>query len=174
MRIAIISDSHDNLANLKKVLDWLKKNKIAALIHCGDVFRKETVSFISQNFKGKIYISLADVDDDIKRIPRVKIYEKFGELKKDGKKIAFCHFPEKARELANSQKLAPYRAAKGGSDAGYDLVFYGHLHKPWKTKIRKTILANPGNVAGIFFKPTFAVYDTKTDKLDLKILEKLS
>ena len=160
MRIAIISDSHDNLANLKKVLDWLKKNKIAALIHCGDVFRKGTVGFISKNFKGKIYISLADVDDDIKKVSRVKFWKNYGHIKIDNKKLAFAHLPEIATTLALSQK--------------YNLVFYGHLHKPWKTKIKKTILANPGNVAGIFFKPTFAVYDTKTDKLDLKILEKLS
>jgi predicted phosphodiesterase len=34
-------------------------------------------------------------------------------------------------------------------------------------------LVNPGNLAGMFYKATFAIYETKTDKLELKILETL-
>ena len=54
-----------------------------------------------------------------------------------------------------------------------DLVFYGHTHKPWEEKVGNCRLVNPGEVAGQRFKPTFALYDTQTDKLELKILEKL-
>jgi len=89
----------------------------------------------------------------------VKIYEEFGEIKIGVKKIAFCHFPEVAAELVKKQK--------------YNFVFYGHNHKPWLEQVDKTKLVNPGNLAGIFYKATFAIYDTRTDKLELKILEKL-
>jgi len=194
MKIAIISDTHDNLANLKKAVDWIKKEKIKTIIHCGDIFKPETIKEILKIFKGEIYIifSPADADftkipkDSFKNLPRTKIYEEFGKLKITGKKIAFTHFPEIAKTLAATQE--------------YDMVFYGHTHKPsmttstrfyerksfvakqvevallgkpWEQKIRKTRLVNPGNIAGIFYKPTFAVYDTKTNKLELKILEKL-
>ena len=53
----------------------------------------------------------------------------------------------------------------------YDLVFYGHTHKPWAEKIGNCLLANPGELAGQRFKPTFAIYDIQKDKLQLKILE---
>lgn len=76
------------------------------------------------------------------------------------RKIAFCHFPEIAKELVRRQK--------------YDIVFYGHTHKPWLKKIGKTRLVNPGNIAGMFYKSTFATYDTKTDKLELKIIEQIN
>jgi len=164
MKIAIISDSHDNLANLKKAISLIKKEKIKFLIHCGDIFTSDVIREVSKDFKGKIYIIFSKADADFAGIPRnsfknllrVRIYEEFGEIKGDGKKIAFTHFPEIARELVATQK--------------YDLVFYGHTHKPWEERIRKTRLINPGELAGMFYKPTFAIYDTKTNKLELKIL----
>ncbi len=167
MKIAIISDTHDNLANTKKAADFIKKENIRTVIHCGDIFKPETVEEILKVFKGKLYIvfSLADAsfsgisENSFKSFKRVKIFEEFGEIKIGGKKIAFCHFPEIAEDLAKKKK--------------HDLVFYGHTHKPWLEKIGKTKLINPGNLAGIFYKATFAVYDAKIDKLELKILEKI-
>ena len=37
MKIAIISDTHDNVPNLEKFLAWAKENKIEQIIHCGDL-----------------------------------------------------------------------------------------------------------------------------------------
>ena len=167
MKIAIISDTHDNLANTKKAADFIKKENIKTVIHCGDIFKPETVEEIMKVFKGKLYIVFSPADasfsgipqDSFKELKRVKIFEEFGEIKISGKKIAFCHFPEIAEDLAKKKK--------------YYLVFYGHTHKPWLEKIGKTKMINPGNLAGIFYKATFAVYDDKTDKLELKILERL-
>jgi len=165
MKIAIISDTHDNLANFKKAIFLIKKEKIKFLIHCGDIFEPEMAKEIFKNFSGKVYFVLSDVDekyfekigeDFLKDFPQLKIWRKFGDIEIDKKKIAFCHSPKTAFSLAFSQK--------------YDIVFYGHLHKPWKTRIRKTKLVNPGNIAGLFFRPTFAIYNTKTDQLELKIL----
>ena len=36
MKIGIISDSHDNIWNLNRVLKELKTLKVESLIHCGD------------------------------------------------------------------------------------------------------------------------------------------
>jgi putative phosphoesterase len=179
MKIAVISDSHDNLANLKKALSIIEKEDVELLIHCGDIFEPETAREILKNFSGKVHFVLSGVDEDyfknigenyFKNFPHLKIWKKFGEIEIDGKKIAFSHSPKTAFGLAFSQKLAPHRADKVGSGAGYNIIFYGHLHKPWEVKIRKTKLVNPGNIAGLFFRASLAIYDTKTDKLELKIL----
>ena len=154
MRIAVISDSHDNLPNLKKALDFIKKEKIKIIIHCGDISTPETLEEIAKNFKGKIHYVFGNADKG--KFEEDK--KEFGEIKIAGKKIAFCHFPEKAEELAKT---------------GYDIVFYGHTHKPWEEVIGKTRLVNPGNLTGLWYKGTFAVYDPKTNKLELKILERL-
>lgn len=167
MKIAIVSDTHDNVPSFKKAIGWIKKEKIKTVIHCGDIFKPETIKEGLKDFEGNVHIIFSPADADFSRIPRnsfkniknVKIYEEFGEFKKDGKSIAFTHFLEIAKELAMTKK--------------YDLIFYGHSHKPWEETIGKTRLVNPGNLAGIFYRPTFAIYDTKTNKLELKILEKL-
>jgi putative phosphoesterase len=167
MKIAIISDTHDNLAYFKRAVDWIKKEGIKTIIHCGDIFKPETIREVLKDFEGEIHVIFSPADADFSKIPKdsfenlpgVKTYEKFGTFEIDGRRIAFTHFPEIARELAETQN--------------YDLVFYGHTHKPWEEQIGKTRMVNPGNLANIFYKPTFAVYDTKTDELGLKILEKL-
>ncbi|MDD5145353.1 MAG: YfcE family phosphodiesterase [Candidatus Pacebacteria bacterium] len=160
MKIAIISDSHDNLPNLKKAVDWIKKEKIKIIIHCGDVSNQEIFKEALGDYKGKIYLSRGNCDlGDFDIIPRLKIYDEFGEVSVRNKKVAFTHFPKIAGELAMKEK--------------YDLVFYGHNHKPWVKTVGKTQLVNPGNLSGVFYKATFATYDNRADKLELKILERL-
>ena len=165
MKIAIISDSHDNLANLKKALGSLKKEGFRTLLHCGDICAPATLKEILNQFSGKVHIVFGNVDGDQFRMTkietdfkgRLKVWGEFGEIKIGGKNIAFTHFPEFARGLALTKK--------------HDLVFHGHTHKPWEEKIGKTKLVNPGNLAGIFYGPTFAIYDTRTNQLKLRILE---
>ena len=94
------------------------------------------------------------------KLPNVIIYGDFGQIELDNKKIVFTHHLKFAQALANTEK--------------YDLIFYGHSHQPWEEKIGNCQIVNPGTLAGLFYKATFAVYDTKEDKLELKILEKLN
>ncbi|MFH1192432.1 MAG: metallophosphoesterase family protein [bacterium] len=56
----------------------------------------------------------------------------------------------------------------------YDYVFYGHTHKPWEEMVGECKLLNPGTLAGMFYRATFAVWDTVNNKFSLKILEKLN
>lgn len=163
MKIAIISDTHDNLENLKRVLEKIKKERVNIILHCGDVASKETLKFLFQNFKGRVYLVLGNMDKDygldkenLKEFSQLEFSSDIKEIEIENKKIAFCHRPEIAQNLAKSQK--------------YDYVFYGHTHKPWMKNIGQTKLINPGNVAGLFYRPSFAVCDLKTGKTELKIL----
>ncbi len=158
-KIAIISDSHDNIPRLDQMLTKIKKENIKTIIHCGDVCTHDTLKHLYQNFDGQIYLSIGNIDYDheIKeKINNVKIFPKFGELKIDGIKVAFNHFPKKAKKLAETKK--------------YDFVFYGHTHKPWEEEIDGIKIVNPGTLAGVWNKSTFAILDTKTQKLELIIL----
>ena len=166
MKIAIISDTHDNVPNLEKALHWMNKNQIEQLIHCGDLCAPSIlVSVLAPNFKRPIHMVFGNIEDrnltpeKAKDFSNVTHYGDQGKVEIDGKKIAFVHYPDEARELAESGK--------------YDLVFYGHNHKPWEETVGQTKLVNPGTLGGLFQKATFAVYDTETDNLELKILEQL-
>lgn len=85
---------------------------------------------------------------------KVKVFKDVGKIELAKKKIAFIHYPWEARKLVSK----------------YDIVFYGHTHMPWQKKVGNCFLVNPGNAAGIVFKPTFAVYDTEDNELELKII----
>lgn len=168
MKIAIISDVHNNETNLKKVLDYCGREKIPALICCGDLASKETLDFLCDNFSGEIFYTFGNMDNgqlrDFEFVPEyknAKIFKNFGEEEFENKKIAFVHFPDKAKKLCETGK--------------YDLVFFGHTHKPWVSSVKTTAdrglkkctMLNPGNVAGEIYPPTFAIWNTENDKFDL-------
>lgn len=166
MKIAIISDTHDNAPNLEKALGWMKKNKIEQIIFCGDLCALSVLSeILAPNFSGKIHMVFGNVEDReflpelVKKFKHINHYGDQGEVNLDNKKVAFTHFIKDAKKLAESNK--------------YDYIFYGHEHKPWEQKIGNTKLVNPGTLAGLFNKATFAVWDTETDGLELKLVEKL-
>jgi putative phosphoesterase len=160
MKIAIISDIHNNLVNLKKVLDCCASNGIEKIICCGDLASMEALNFLNDNFEGEIFYVFGNMDNDqlrnvefSKEYKKTKIFKEFGEVEIENKKIAFVHKPDEAKKLCESGK--------------YEFVFHGHTHKPWMEKINDCILLNPGNVAGEIFQATFAVWNTKGNSFEL-------
>lgn len=153
MKFAIVSDTHDNLVNFNKVIDFLNGKKITTMLHCGDICNQQTLDEATKHFNGKIVWVRGNGDFDLDKVPEKR------EVELGGKRIGFVHYPEKAKAMADS--------------GNHDLVFYGHTHKPWEEKIGNCRLVNPGELAGQRYKPCFAIYDTETDNLELKILGRL-
>lgn len=160
MPVAIISDVHNNITNLKKVLDYCAREKIETIICCGDLASMETLDFLNDNFSGEIHYCFGNMDnghlrnyDFEAKYKNTWIFRDYGEVEIDNRKIAFVHFPEIAKKLCETGK--------------YDFVFYGHTHKPWEETIGKCKMLNPGNVAGEMYLPTFCIWDTNIDKFDL-------
>lgn len=154
MLIAIISDTHDNIPNLKKVLNYCHTNKIEKIIHCGDLATIETLDLLNDNFSGEILFTFGNMDDghistyDFKNnhYKKTRIFPDFGHSEITRKKVAFVHYPEVAKQLCESGQ--------------YDFVFYGHTHKPWTEIINNCTMLNPGNVANQYYPPTFAIWNT--------------
>jgi putative phosphoesterase len=160
MFIAIISDIHNNKVNLKTVLGYCTAQKIQTIICCGDLASDETLDFMNDNFNGKIHYTFGNADtsalydiEPTKEYKNTFLYKNFGETEIDNKKISFVHYPDAAKKLCETGK--------------YDFVFYGHTHKPWVEKIDSCTMLNPGNVAGEIYLPTFAVWNTESDKFEL-------
>ena len=166
MLIAIFSDSHDNIPAIDSALTYIKKEKIKTIIHCGDISEPETLLHIAKNFTGLIHVVIGNTDTDAtnlniieKKFDHIKIHGGVGTIELEKRKIAFTHYPWIADKLARQKK--------------YDSVFYGHNHRAWEKKMGNTIVRNPGTLAGVFAKPTFAVYDTDTNLAKLILLERI-
>ncbi len=163
MKIAIISDIHDNVWKLKTILNALYDADL--LICSGDLCSPFIVDLMAQYFSKKIHIVFGNNDGDLFRITqnaakhkdatgnsRVLLHGQFYSATFDNKKIAVNHYPDIAIPVAQS--------------GAYNLVCYGHNHLIKRDMIGSTLFINPGTVMG--YDPigkqdipsTFAVYDT--------------
>jgi len=167
MQIAVLSDIHDNIWNLEKVINQIK-NHVGAVIFCGDFCAPFVASYFA-NLGTSVYASLGNNDQDQlgilkwggKTFHLTALWEEYGKAKFDGKKIAFCHYPKLGELLAKTGE--------------FDAVFYGHTHQTKNEKYTKTLLLNPGAVCGINPRailgignekpgiPSYGLYDTKTN-----------
>ena len=163
MKIAIISDIHDNQTNLQKCLDWCNNNLIEQIICCGDLTNSETLKLLAKKFKGEIRLVKGNVnlygEEEVEKYKNIHYYGRVGRVKITDKWIGICHEPY----------LTDYALKKGNCD----IIFYGHTHEPWEENKGGVKLVNPGTLGGVFSKATFAVWDTLSSKLELKILETL-
>jgi len=161
MKLAIISDIHDNLVNLKKCIEWINKNSVEVLICCGDVTNYDTLEFLSINFKGTIYLVYGNMEIYEARkssnFKNINYLGRLGKVEIDGKFVGICHEPWFINKVESSGRC--------------DVIFYGHTHKPWIEKKDGILIINPGTLGAVFQKATFAFWDTSKDEPELKILE---
>lgn len=152
MRIAILSDIHDNIWALQRVLERL--GDCQALLCLGDLCAPFTLAAIGEGFPGPIHVVWGNNDGDKLLLARtadkaghVTLHGDFAELELGGRAIALTHYPQLAKALA-----------RGGD---YDLVCHGHNHQRQVTAVQRTLLVNPGEVMGRFGVSSYAVYDTE-------------
>lgn len=163
MKLAIIADVHDNLSNLHTFLSWSKDNDIEAIVCCGDLTNQETLSVLSSGFKGDIFMILGNMEifesSEATKYKNVDLKGRVGVWSIGGKKIGACH--------------EPFLIAKVLEQGVCDIIFYGHTHKPWEEEQDGVKTVNPGTLGGVFSEASFAVYDTQSGKLNLKLVNRL-
>jgi hypothetical protein len=160
MKIAVLSDIHDNIWNLDKALEKVKENQCEAIIFCGDFCAPFVVPHLTVTGL-PVSACFGNNDEDqwsiVKNAKSDKFQvwalgQEFAEIELDKTKIAFCHYPKLGRLLAQT--------------GDYQAVFHGHTHEAYQEKIESTLLANPGAVCGIVSghpgPAGFGVFDTST------------
>src|SRR3972149_2318616 len=98
MKIAIISDSHDNVKNLEDLIKWLNHQKIQTLIHAGDLSAPSIlINTIGPNYHGEVHLIFGNIGDKIliktvtDKIKNIKYYGQRAEIEIKGKKILIIH-----------------------------------------------------------------------------------
>jgi len=153
MKIAILSDLHDNYTNWGLINKILDKEKIKIIIFCGDLCAPSMLKKMIKEFAGHIYMVYGNVADRelekkvADQSDKVTHFGDLGEFELEGKKIAVTHYPDKSRKLVSSGR--------------FDLICFGHNHLKTFEKIGKTYLLNPGTSGGMFQYPSFAIFDLK-------------
>ena len=161
MKLAILSDIHDNVWNLKKALGNADLQNTDALLFCGDLCAPFIVKLLGIGYSKPIHIVLGNNDGDVAAIisnansfSNVQIHGEYFRGEFDGKTFAVNHYPDKARKLAEN--------------GAYDVICYGHNHTLAEEKVENSLLLNPGAIMGFHggsledIVPTFLIFDTET------------
>jgi len=161
MRVAVISDIHDNLWNLAVALDAIKRTA-DILLCCGDLCSPFVIDELVK-FERDVHIVFGNNDADLYRITtkasktsNVRIHGEFFEHTFENKRFAMNHFDYLAKPIAKSGE--------------YDVVCFGHNHELEIASHGACLLINPGPIMGAKFgkgrwedvTPTFATYDITT------------
>lgn len=166
MKIIILADVHDNLSSLSTALQWAVTHSVEIILSAGDLGNQDTLIYLAQNFSGKIFLIKGNADlyseDDGRGFPNLRFYGKSLSEKIAGLKIVCTHTPSDLKKKIAEKTI------------DYDFAFYGHTHRPDFKQENGLIIANPGTLGGAFIGNSFAVLDTKTRKLELKILDNLT
>lgn len=151
MQIAVLSDIHDHLEELRAALQRVQGCEV--LLCCGDLCAPFTLAEMVERFPGPIHAVLGNNDGDallIARVAqgsgRVSVHGAYAELELAGRPVAMVHYP----------RLAEGLAALGT----YDLVCHGHDHRARLEQVGRTVLLNPGEIMGWKGRSSCAVYDT--------------
>jgi putative phosphoesterase len=158
MKIAVISDIHDNLPMLRRALERCQQAEV--LICCGDLCVSFVVKELGRGFAKPIHIVLGNNDGDpfriasaVSKFPHMHLHGEYVEMELDGKTFSINHFDNIGRAIAKGEK--------------YDVVCFGHNHQFEITPVGKTLMINPGEVyGGLTSHSTFAIYDTATGKAE--------
>jgi len=163
MKIGIISDTHDNLPQIRKAVEIFNREKVELVLHAGDFVSPFTfLEFKNLNCPLKGVFGNNDGDklylqEKFKGIG--KLYPAPYNVKINNKNVVMLHKEKLIDALAESQK--------------YDVIIYGHTHRTDLRKIGKTLIINPGECGGwLTGKSTIALMDMET--LEAKIVKLVS
>ncbi len=161
MWVAVLSDIHDHVWNLEKVLPRIQHCEVCLFL--GDFCAPFTLAALAEGFRRPIHAIRGNNDGDMYLLNRnaqqagnVTLYTTVARLELDGRKIAAIHYSDLGEELALSDK--------------YDAVFAGHSHMAEVKMVNHTLYANPGEVMGRLGKPSFGLYDTRSNWMELQYI----
>lgn len=162
MKIAVISDIHENYHNLLRALDHIQVLNVASILCLGDLMNAgiaqvmadgpiPVFSIWGNNDGDKVTVLGVALSANSNLTMAVQTYA-FVQIA--GRSLFLTHHPDLARPMAGSQE--------------FDAVFFGHEHRPSVEWIGRCLVVNPGEISahktGI---ATFAVYDPEQNQAEI-------
>lgn len=151
MLIGVMSDSHDNMPQIQKAVDFFNARPVEHVIHAGDFsapFTFRILKHLQGGFTG-IYGNNDGEKLLLQKLSQGRVFKQPYIFELDSRKIVVVHEHHVIEALAAS--------------GHYDVVIYGHTHEPDVRTVGKTLVVNPGETGGwLSGKSTVAVVDLQT------------
>ncbi|NTW14411.1 MAG: metallophosphoesterase [Candidatus Moranbacteria bacterium] len=166
MKIAVISDIHDNTHNLVLAFGDIRERGVGKIFFLGD-FINNGIARMLAAASIPVFAIFGNNDGDKAALTRTSLSEGssltlsenvYHILEEDGKRIFLSHYPDIALSMARS--------------GDFDAVFYGHNHDRHEERVGECLLANPGEIsAHKTGTATYFVYDTERNEITFVELE---
>ena len=159
MKIAVVSDTHDNLANLIHALEICRKREIETLIHCGDLVSFDMIRY----FEGfRVIFTFGNMDHASGTIAKMikdlgddnftgAVYK--GQLNGVAAAVTHSHIENIIQELIDEKR--------------YRWIFHGHTHQRRDEVIRGVRIVNPGALGGAGRESrSFCIVDLGSEEIE--------
>ncbi len=166
MRVAILSDSHDNRDLLVAAVEHARAAGAEAVLHAGDVVSPWVLGAL-QPLGLPVHVVHGNNAGDLVMLGKlsgrkgsvIHYHGADADLELGGRRIFLVHYPHYAEGMAALGK--------------WDVVICGHSHQALiarraNVKGGRTVLINPGTVAGIDAPATYVLGDLET--LDFRVI----
>ena len=168
MKIGILSDTHDNLPAIERIVERFGAEKVDLVLHAGDFVSPFTATPL-----GKLRVPLVGVfgNNDGDRLYLTRrfdgigtIYPGYHTFEVDGVRCVLMHEPKSIDALAAS--------------GAYDLIVYGHTHtvdvRPGNPASSagpgRPAVVNPGEACGwLTGRSTTVLFDTRTRQSEIAV-----
>lgn len=156
--IGVMADSHDNIVMVRKAVSLFREMKCDLVIHAGDFI----APFAARELGGlscpvKAVFGNCDGEKEGLR----KTIEAFGEIAPEP--LAFKYAGKNFLVTHVHHSLKSYLLS-----SNYDVIIYGHTHKPAVKRKERVLLLNPGETGGwLSGKSTVALLDPLTLEADV-------
>ena len=140
MLVGVVSDTHNNISNIKSIIDIFNKQKVDLVIHTGDISKPDTLKIFS-NLNCPMMGVFGNNDRIESGLEEVCIEYKFNfkepplSIVLENRNIAVFHEPEIIQEYLNNNE-------------NIDIIIHGHTHRYREEEIDGIIYFNPGESAG--------------------------
>lgn len=166
MKVAIISDIHENYHNLFQALERIETQNVERILCLGDLVSPNVAMMLAAS-KIPVHSVWGNNDGDKVGIVKKSLHSKsrltmadrmYDQLEVEGRKIFLVHYNDTARQMAES--------------GHYDAVFYGHTHKKSRELVGDCLLVNPGEISALRTGiASYAVYDTVENEVEFFCVE---
>lgn len=152
MKVGILADSHDNGECAAEILSLFLKERVGTILHLGDVCAPPILEpFCASGIPLQGVFGNNDVDrGGLQKISGNRFHRGPHICEIAGRKVLMSHvFDELEREIGEGGK--------------FDLIVFGHTHRPLTMRVGRALVINPGEACGFMSgRSTCAVIDLET------------
>tara|TARA_B110000196_G_scaffold34146_1_gene25786 strand:+ start:223 stop:714 length:492 start_codon:yes stop_codon:yes gene_type:complete len=138
--VGVVSDTHNNIKNIRKIIYLFNEEQVDLVIHTGDISKASTLEIFS-NLNSPLVGVFGNNDRIEKGLKEVCEENNFNfqepplSLTLENKRVAVFHEPELIEGYVKDNK-------------GIDLILHGHTHRYKEETVDDIIYFNPGESAG--------------------------